>query len=82
MVSVIVSDHCILYIVCPTAELKITLLQHFRLNMDTLSHCEAGTSHLCDGSAHSSGCVVNAMIVYEGLTLHNMYPDEWAEPSV
>ena len=20
---------------------------------------EAGTSHLCDGSAHSSGCVVN-----------------------
>ena len=22
---------------------------------------KAGTSHLCDGSAHSSGCVVNAM---------------------
>ena len=21
--------------------------------------CKAGTSHLCDGSAHSSGCVVN-----------------------
>ena len=23
---------------------------------------KAGTSHLCDGSAHSSGCVVNATI--------------------
>ena len=49
MVSVIVSDHCILYIVCPTAELKITLLQHFRLNMDTLSYTHivlAGTSNL------------------------------------
>ena len=29
--------------------------------------CKAGTSHLCDGSAHSSGCVVNgsnAMAAY------------------
>ena len=24
---------------------------------------KAGTSHLCDGSAHSSGCVVNAMAI-------------------
>ena len=25
---------------------------------------KAGTSHLCDGSAHSSGCMVNAMAVF------------------
>ena len=25
---------------------------------------KAGTSHLCDGSAHSSGCVVNAMAAF------------------
>ena len=25
---------------------------------------KAGTSHLCDGSAHSSGCVVNAMVTF------------------
>ena len=25
----------------------------------TVSGGKAGTSHLCDGSAHSSGCVVN-----------------------
>ena len=24
--------------------------------------CKAGTSHVCDGSAHSSGCVVNGYI--------------------
>ena len=25
---------------------------------------KAGTSHLCDGSANSSGCVVNAMAAF------------------
>ena len=25
---------------------------------------KAGTSHLCDGSAHSSGCVVNATAAF------------------
>ena len=25
---------------------------------------KAGTSHLCDGSAHSSGCVVNAIMFF------------------
>ena len=28
---------------------------------------KAGTSYLCDGSAHSSGCVVNAMAIVQGL---------------
>ena len=34
---------------------------------------KAGTCHLCDGSAHSSGCVVNAMaallLFYEACTI-------------
>ena len=31
---------------------------------------KAGTSHLCDGSAHSSGCVVNGsnVIIYSALS--------------
>ena len=28
---------------------------------------ETGTSHLCDGSTHSSGCVVNAMAAFTKL---------------
>ena len=36
---------------------------------------KAGTSHLCDGSAHSSGCMVNGSNDYQG-TIHNVI-DWW-----